>query len=135
MFSYDRGIKPGYVLVVIAVSALFFGSGVLMILLAASLDSFHSLWTVLLDCFALLWPTMCGGCDFQNMYDERNSLENMKDLGFFLSGGFLVSGFILPIYLHHIRVVSLVAAMLSIGGGTCILAAVMIFLKYFVIKL
>ena len=77
---------------------------------------------------------MCDGCNFQNIHEERNPLENMKDFGFFLSGAFLVSGFILPIYLHHIKVLSLAAALLSIGGGTLILAAVMIFLRYFIIK-
>ena len=61
------GLHPKYVLLVIGSCSIFIGSGILMILLAASLDSFHSLWTVFLDCFAFIWPTMCDGCNFTEM--------------------------------------------------------------------
>ena len=131
-----NNIKPGYVLLIIAICALFLGSGILMILLAASLDSYHSLWTVFLDCFALMWPTLCDGCNFTDIHhhDYSNPLENMKDFGFFLAGAFILAGFILPIYLHHIRVLSLAASILSLAGGTLILSAALIFMKYFIIK-
>lgn len=64
----------------------------------------------------------------------KSVYKNWRDLGYFLAGAFCLAGFAMPTYLHHAYVIPLSAALLTIGGGTCILCAMLIFMRFFVIK-
>ena len=66
--------------------------------------------------------------------EQYGVLKNWRDFSYFLAGAFAIAGFTIPIYLHHIFVMSLTAVLLTIGGGTCIICAVLIFMRFFVIK-
>ena len=57
--------------------------------------------------------------------------KNQRDLGYFMSGAFLLAGYVIPIYLHHIQVLPLNAVLLSLSGSTCIICSVMIFIRFF----
>lgn len=66
---------------------------------------------------------------------QMSVFKNWRDFGYFLSGAFILAGFAVPIYLHHVYVIPLSAALLTIGGGTSIICAVLIFMRFFVIQM
>lgn len=126
--------------IIIFIGSFFFGSGALMVLIAASIGSYHAIWIIFFDAMAAIWPALCGGCDFRENnsdlidYDRTRVFIVFKDLGFFLMATFLITGTTLPVILHHNYALSYAATQLSLVGGTFILISVLIFIRFFVYK-
>lgn len=66
-------MAPKYIVPVILAGSIFLGSGILMVLLASILKSFHALWTVLFNVMALMIPQLCNGCDFSEFGSDYDA--------------------------------------------------------------
>lgn len=56
--------------------------------------------------------------------------KNCRDLGYFLTGAFVIAGYTIPLYLHHLAQVYLSTVVLTLAGGTCIICSVMVFIRF-----
>jgi len=57
--------------------------------------------------------------------------RNFKDLGFFLTGALVISGFGLPAVLAHAQLIQIPALLLGIGGGIIVYASIIVYIHFF----
>lgn len=62
---------------------------------------------------------------------QHSLFKNWRDLGYFMAGAFLIAGYLVPLYLHHMRELYLSATLLSMAGGTSIICSVLVFIRFF----
>lgn len=107
-------------LLFILLGSFLLGSGIVCVILAAYYGSFHALWTIYFHGTACIWPFCCSGCQ-----------PIWGDLGWYLTGMFLMSGFSMPLLMFHNYIVPIDVALLSIGGSALMISGVLIFLRLF----
>jgi len=110
--------------------ALALSLGILCNILAGAL--FGNWWPMVIVIFYFIAPlpdllcSRCGQNDVMNV-----SGRNFKDLGYFLTGVLVISGFGLPAVLAHNNVIGIPALCLSLGGGLIVYASLVIYIHFF----
>ena len=134
-------IAKRFIAAALAGIAVFLSAGVLLVLIACSLDSnWTLLCTILFHVTALVFPAMCDGYNFDGMpgyLSDPNDygLFNLRAVGWFLLGALFLSGYALPIVLYRKQKLdNIVAVYLTIGGGTLIWASIILFMAAFLCK-
>ena len=122
-------------LIFILINSVLLAAGTLIVLIACfQYNNYFPLLTILCDVFAILILMMCGSCSAED--DVLTSFDtdmNLRALGIQLSwmlfGLFIIFGYAVPSLLFRAAKIPDVALYFSWGGGTVILASMIIYLK------
>ena len=80
---------------------------------------------------SIIFPTICGACKFEDPHEymdsERDEIGPM--LAWFMVGLFLVMGYSIPLELLRKSAFALEGVLMSMGGGTIILCAIVLFVR------
>lgn len=113
-------------------NSILMATGFLLILFACILD--QTGWPVLMMgtfLASVIFPTLCGGCAFQRGQDDMGWEPEGSNVGPALSwvfvGIFLGTGYGLPIEMFRAGSMGVVGLVLSVVGGTTMLAAMLLF--------
>ncbi|KAI9141952.1 vacuolar protein sorting 55 [Paraphysoderma sedebokerense] len=111
--------------------AFSLATGVLLVILSCAL--FQNWWPLFVVFTYILapFPNMifgrCAGSD--DLFSDNNS--GLKDIGYFITSFFIVTGFGLPMVLAHAHVIAPEAATMSIIGGMLVYITVIVYTKVF----
>jgi len=89
-------------------------------------------WPLLIIVFYFLSPIpdfVCSRCGLNDPLDISG--RNFKDLGYFLTGMLVISGFGLPAVLAHNNVITIGALILCLGGGAIVYASLVVYIHFF----
>lgn len=118
---------------IIMVLAFTLALGLLCNILACIIwSNWWPIITVIFYFFAPIPDLMCSTCG-RNHSDMFNpsSQRNFKDMGYFLTGLLVVSGFALPAVLAHADVINVGALFLAIAGGLIVYASIIVYIHFF----
>jgi len=123
--------NPGPDIKMIILGAFLLSIGVLCNILACVIWKNWLLFIVVVAYFLAPIPNVlfarCG-----DPMDMSGSNRSFKDLGYFLTGVFVVSGFALPAVLTHIQIIAWQALILSLAGGLIVYGTILAYLhKYY----
>jgi len=103
--------------------------GLLCNILACALwDNWWPLFAAVAYFFAPVPNMICSRCGSDPL---DQSGRNFKDMGFFLTGTLVVSGFGILVVLAHSEVIQIGAMFLALGGGLIIYATIIVFIHFF----
>ncbi|KAL1923166.1 uncharacterized protein VTP21DRAFT_9542 [Calcarisporiella thermophila] len=106
--------------------------GFLLVILSCAL--YNNWWPLFVIGTYVVAPipnAVCARCGGSNdiMSDESNT--GLLDLGRFLTGILVMTGFSLPFVLAHAEVISIPAMIMSIGGGILVYTTIITYGKFF----
>eukprot|EP01112_Ceratiomyxa_fruticulosa_P009929 TRINITY_DN2608_c0_g2_i1.p1 TRINITY_DN2608_c0_g2~~TRINITY_DN2608_c0_g2_i1.p1 ORF type:complete len:128 (-),score=24.33 TRINITY_DN2608_c0_g2_i1:91-474(-) len=113
--------------IIIGLSALL-ACGLLLNILSCAL--YHSAYPILVIVAYFLAPfpnLICAG----NADGLTETDSGIKDLGYFLTGFLVVSGFGIPIVLAHAEIIQLAALLMSLAGGLIVYGTILVYLHFF----
>jgi len=122
--------------VYISANALFLACGILMIVIPAVIyNNYWPLLSILVFCISFVFPLTCGafkigGASDRFAFDGEDSGELGPMLSWLLMGIFVTIGYSVPFELWRSNAVNVVAMGLTMGGGTVIMAAILIFTQW-----
>lgn len=114
--------------------AFFLASGILSVILSCAIyGNWLPLLVVLTYLIAPIPNSLCNRiARNSDLFQEENTF--IKEIGYFITSFFVVSGFGLPLVLYHGNLIEFGAMMLSLGGGVMIYGTVVGYIKYFTIS-
>lgn len=125
-------------ILIITIVSIVLAGGILMIIIpCAIIGNWWPLLSILFFCISLIFPIMCGACQFGSkepdfLYDN-DFTELGGTLAWLLTGIVITIGFAIPFELFRLGSMALLEFLMTCGGATVILGAVLIF-KFLVIK-
>jgi len=116
----------------ITANAMLMASGILMIIIPSVIyDNYYALLSILVFSVSLIFPIMCNACSIgSGTHDsvfDGDAEETGRMLSWLLLGIFVTVGYSIPFELWRSHKMSAVGMGLTMGGGTVILTAVLIF--------
>lgn len=115
----------------IVANAMLMASGILMIIIPSVIfNNYYALLSILVFSISLIFPISAKACTFGNVeshWMDDSSGETGPMLSWFLLGVFVTIGYSIPFELWRAAKMNAVGMGLTMGGGTVILAAVLIF--------
>ena len=116
-------------------NAILAASGIMLVLVSAfQYNNFWPIIIIIIDLFAVAWPSICGGCSM----DEHNTLygsgfeenEGPASISWILLGFFVTIGYAIPIELYRTKSLSQIPTYMTILGGTIILSSVLVYIRF-----
>ena len=113
-------------------NSMLLAAGILLIIFSCILnDNWWSLMMIFFFFFSVIFPGMCNAYrveDNQDFVDsDRDEIGPM--LGWFLVGVFIVMGYAIPLELLRKHILEMTGYWMSVGGGTVMLMAIILFIK------
>lgn len=119
-------------LILIFLNSVFLASGLILNLVSCiSYNNWWPLFTIFVNLLAIAAPTLCGGCATYDdeFYAEAEGQVTLASLSWVILGAFIIVGYAIPIELFRARAVSQTGVLLTLSGGTVILASVLVFVR------
>jgi len=115
--------------IIIGLSAML-ALGLLLNILSCALYSNAYPILVVVAYFLAPFPNLiCGKHEDHSFSGEGGS--GIKDLGYFLTGFLVISGFGIPAVLAHSQIIPLAAMGLALAGGLIVYATILVYLHFF----
>lgn len=116
----------------IVANAILMATGILMIIIPSVIyNNYWALLSILVFSVSLIFPIMCNACSIgagpANVFGDEGNGELGPMLSWLLLGVFVTIGYSIPFELWRSGLVNVIGMGLTMGGGTVILAAVLIF--------
>ncbi|KAI8898172.1 vacuolar protein sorting 55 [Globomyces pollinis-pini] len=112
--------------------AFFLATGVLLVILSCALDNnWLPLLVVLTYLIAPLPNIVCKRIAGMDDYFHDEPHKGVLETGYFLTSFFIVSGFGLPLVLHHANILTQHATILSLIGGLLIYTTILGYIHFF----
>ena len=124
-------------ILIITIVSIVLSCGILMIIIpCAIIGNWWPLLSILFFAVSLIFPMICGACQFGKQedffLDDSNDNELGGTLAWLLTGIVITIGFSIPFEMFRLNTMSLLEFLLTLGGGIVILIAVLCF-KIFLI--
>lgn len=115
----------------IVANAMLMAAGILMIIIPSVIfNNYYALLSILVFSISLIFPIAANACTIGNSsshWDDSGGGETGPMLSWLLLGVFVTIGYSIPFELWRSAKMNAVGMGLTMGGGTVILAAVLIF--------
>jgi len=119
-------------ILLIFLNSVFLASGIILNLVSCvSYNNWWPLLTIFINLLAITAPTLCGGCNQQDesFYSDQEGQVTLASLSWVMLGAFVIAGYAIPIELFRAKIITQTGVLLTLSGGTVILAAVLIFVR------
>lgn len=128
-------------IIFIILNSILLACGILMIFINCIIyQNWWPVFSIVVFCGGLCFPILCNACSLSAsesdmfLFDTQDSAQMGGILSWLLFGICITIGYGIPIELWRVHTMSLTPMFLTIGGGTVILAAILIFVKVIEIK-
>jgi len=121
--------KNFYILIA---NAILLASGIMLVLVSAvQYTNFWPFIIIFVNMFAIMWPTLCGGCSLQEEFSYQGNEGSITpgSVSWVLLGFFVTVGYAIPIELFRANKLTETATYLTLAGGTTMLAAILVFIR------
>jgi len=127
---------------IIICNSIFLGSGILGIIIPNIINSnWYSLFTITMFAFSIIFPLMCNALNVSGNYsqsdilfmdddDNNDGADKGKTLSWCLTGITVTVGYAIPFLLWRNKEMPILNMALAMGGGSIILVAIAIFVKF-----
>lgn len=117
-------------LFLILLDAILLAAGILIILVVCfQYNNFFPLFTILANSMAILQLMMCGACSGRDAWSGGGDDDTGKEISWLMFGLFSVFGYATLGLLYRAGIIPDVALYMGWGGGSIILAAMIIYLR------
>ena len=119
-------------LYILFANAILAASGIMLVLVSAfQYSNFWPIVIIVIDIFAVTWPTMCGGCSISDDdYYGSSYSDGHASFSWVLLGIFITVGYAIPIELYRTNSLTEMATYMTILGGTIILASILMYIRF-----
>ncbi|MDB9801212.1 Vps55 family protein [Flavobacteriaceae bacterium] len=119
--------KQFYILIA---NALLASIGIMLILISSF--QYNNWWpfiTIFVHLVALFFPTLCGGCSTSDTWSYDPDEITPASISWVFLGFFVTVGYMIPIELYRVDMISETGVYLTIAGGTTVLLSILIFVR------
>lgn len=114
---------------ILIVNSIFCSIGILLVLIACiQYSTWWPLLTITVHGLAVLFPVMCGGCNFNDNNIDLFS-TNFELVSWLFVGIFVITGYAIPSILRRASIIPEVGLILTFSGGTILLISILIFVR------